>query len=100
MRIHAVSPEPLFLTYTKNGSNGPLRLNNKTFSSASHRIGGNRKRSLQSTSTDQKSLTVCSIVICRQSDDKWQPKTLFVTIFDLRSTIVFTFSISAYPVYA
>ena len=35
---------------------------------------------------DQKSLeTVFSIAICRQSGDKWQSKTLFLTIFDLRS---------------
>ena len=31
---------------------------------------------------DQKSLeTVISIAICRQSGDKWQSKTLFITIF-------------------
>ena len=29
--------------------------------------------------------------------DKWQSKTLFLTIFDLRSSIVLTFSIAAYP---
>ena len=56
-----------------------------------HRIGGSRKRSLQSTNNDQKSLeTVFSIAICRQSGDKWQSKTLF-----LRSSIVFTFLIGA-----
>ena len=31
--------------------------------------------------------------------DKWQSKTLFPTIFDLRSSIVLTFSIAAYPVH-
>ena len=37
----------------------------------SHRVGGNRKRSSQSTNADQKSIeTVFSIVICRQSGDK------------------------------
>ena len=47
----------------------------------SHRVGGNRKRSKQSTNADQKSLeTVFSIAICRQSGDKWQSKTLFLTI--------------------
>ena len=46
---------------------------------------GNRKRSKQSTNTDQKSLeTVFSIAICRHSFDKWQSKALFLTIFDLR----------------
>ena len=34
-----------------------------------------------------------------KSGDKWQSKTLFSTIFDLRSSIVLTFSIAAYPVY-
>ena len=34
-----------------------------------------------------------------KSGDKWQSKTLFPTIFDLRSLIVLTFSIAAYPVY-
>ena len=42
--------------------------------------------------------TVFSIVICRQCGDKWQSKTLFITICDLRSSIVLTFSIAAYPV--
>ena len=36
-----------------------------------HRVGGNRNRSSQSTNTGQKSIeTVFSIVICRQSGDK------------------------------
>ena len=34
-----------------------------------------------------------------KSGDKWQSKTLFPTIFDLRSSIVLTFSIAAYPVW-
>ena len=33
-----------------------------------------------------------------KSGDKWQSKTLFRTIFDLRLSIVLTFSIAAYPV--
>ena len=38
---------------------------------------------------DQKSLeTEFSIVICRRNADKWQPKTLFLAIFDPRSSIV------------
>ena len=32
-----------------------------------------------------------SIAICRQCGDKWQSKTLFLTIFDLRSSIVLAF---------
>ena len=37
----------------------------------SHRVGGNRKRSKQSTNADQKSIeTVFSIVICRLLGDK------------------------------
>ena len=32
------------------------------------------------------------------SRDKWQSKTLFLTIFGLRSPIALTFSIAAYPV--
>ena len=39
--------------------------------------------------------TVLSIAICRQSGDKWQSKTLFLTILDLRSSTVITFSIAA-----
>ena len=42
--------------------------------------------------------TVFLIAICGLSGDKWQKKTLFLTIFDLRSLIIFTFSIAAYPV--
>ena len=58
-----------------------------------HRKGSNRKRYSQSTNVDQKSIvTVISIAICRQSVDKWQSKTLFLMIFDLRSSIVLTFS--------
>ena len=69
-------------------------------SMTTHRVGGNRKRSLQSTNADKKSLeTVLSIAICRQSGDKWQSKTLFLTIFDLRPSMVLTFSIAAYPVW-
>ena len=64
-----------------------------------HRVGGNQKRYLQSTNADQKSIeTVFSIVICRQCGDKWQSKTLFLTIFDQRSSIVLAFSVAAYPV--
>ena len=40
--------------------------------------------------------TVFSIAICRQLGDKWQSKTLFLTILDLCSSILFTFSIAAY----
>ena len=36
----------------------------------------------------------------KKSGDKWQSKTLFSTIIYLRSSIVLTFSIAAYPVYS
>ena len=63
----------------------------------SYRTGGNRKRSEQSMNAVHKSLeTVFSIVICRQSGDKRQSKTLFLTILYLRSLIVLTFSFAAY----
>ena len=65
-----------------------------------HRKGGNQKRSWQSANADRKSLeTVFPIAICRQSGDKWQSKTLFLLIFELRSSIVSTCSIVAYPVW-
>ena len=42
-----------------------------------------------SRNIDQKSLeTELLIAICRHSDDKWQSKTLFILIFDPRSSIV------------
>ena len=64
----------------------------------SYLIGGNRKCSKQSTNADQNSLeTVFLFAICRQSGDKWQSKTLFLTIFYLHSSILLTFSIVAYP---
>ena len=64
-----------------------------------HLVGGNQKRSKQSMKADQKLLeTVFSIDICCQSVDKWQSKILFLTTFDLRSSIVLTFSFAAYPV--
>ena len=59
-----------------------------------------RKRSLHSTNADQKSLeTVFLIAFCRQSGDKWQSKTMFLTIVDVRSLIVdlLTFSIATNP---
>ena len=38
---------------------------------------------------DQKSLeTEISIAICRHTGDKWQSKTLFLSFFDPRSSIV------------
>ena len=47
------------------------------------------KTTLQSRNVDQKSLeTVFSIAICRPTGDKWQLKTLFISIFDARSSIV------------
>ena len=64
-----------------------------------HWVGVNRKLSKQSTNTDQQSLeTEFLIVICRQSGNKLQSKTLFLTILDLCSSILLTFSIAAYAV--
>ena len=49
---------------------------------------------------DQKSLeAVFSIAICPQFGDKCQSKTLFLTIFDLRSSIVLTYPTAAYLVW-
>ena len=65
----------------------------------SHRVGGNQKPYQQSAKADQKSIeTVFTIAICRQCGDKWQSKTLYLTIFDLHSSIVLAFLIAAYPV--
>ena len=51
------------------------------------------------TNTGQKSTeTVFFIAICCQCGDKWQSKTLFLTIFDICSSIVLVFSIATYPV--
>ena len=64
------------------------------------RVGGNRKRYQQSMNADQKSIeTVFLIAICRQCGDKWQLKTLFLKIFDVRSAIVLAFLIAAYLVF-
>ena len=61
--------------------------------------GRQSKHSYQTTNADQKSLeSMFSIAICRHTGDKWQSKTLFLTIFDLRSSIVLMFSIAAHPV--
>ena len=61
-----------------------------------------RRRSKTLLTIDERgskiSKTLLSIAICRQSCDKWQLKSLFLTIFDLRSSMVLTFSIAAYPV--
>ena len=48
------------------------------------------KTLIPSTKADQVSLeTLISITICRRSGDKWQSKTMFLTIFDLRSSMIF-----------
>ena len=47
------------------------------------------KTPILSRNVDKKSIeTVFSIVICRHTGDKWQSKTLFLSIFDPRSSIV------------
>ena len=44
---------------------------------------------ISSRNVDQKLLeTEFLIAICRQTGDKWQSKTLFLSIFDLRLSIV------------
>ena len=56
------------------------------------------ENAINSKNMDQKSLeTVFSIAICRQLGDKWQLKTLLLTLFDLSSSIVIMLSIAAYP---
>ena len=76
------------LTYVSAGfcqrifSTDPWVVVSKRYTLWPHRVGGNRKRCQQSTNADQKSIeTVFSIVICCQCGDKWQSKTLFLTIF-------------------
>ena len=72
----------------------------------SHRVGGNRKRYQQSTNVDKKidrnGVFNCHLSpVWRQmanTGDKWQSKTLFLTIFDLRSLIALAFLIAVYPV--
>ena len=47
------------------------------------------KTSILSTNVNKNSLkTEFSIAICRPTGDKWQSKTLFLAIFDPRSSIV------------
>ena len=47
------------------------------------------KTLILSTNEDQNLLeTEFLIAICRQTGDKWQSKTLFLSIFDQRSSIV------------
>ena len=90
---------------TQVSVNTPDRRQSKTLLKIDERrskIAGDRQQSktlILSTNIHQKSLeTVFLIAICRQSGDKWQSKTLFLTIFYLRSWLVLTISIDAYPV--
>ena len=54
-----------------------------------HRVGGNRKTPILSRNVGQKSEeTVFVIANCRPTGDKWQSKTLFLSIFRPRSSIV------------
>ena len=53
-----------------------------------------------SRNVDQKSIeTVFSIAICRHTGDKWELKTLFLSIFDPRSSILDNGLIAAYQVW-
>ena len=66
-----------------------MKINFYSLASDAPWIGGNQKHSLLLTKADQKSLeTQFLIAICRQVGDKWQSKSLFLTIFDLCSSIV------------
>ena len=57
------------------------------------------KMPILSRNVDQKTLeTEFSIAICRHTGDKWQSKTLFLSIFDPCSSIVDSVSIATYPV--
>ena len=59
-----------------------------------------RQPILLSSNVDQKSLeTEFSIAICRPTGDKWQSKTLFLVIFDSRSSIVKSVFDSVCPVW-
>ena len=53
-------------------------------------LGGlQSKTPILSSNVDQKSIeTVFSIAICRHTGDKWESKTLFLSIFDPRLSIV------------
>ena len=64
----------------------------------SHRVGDNRKLLTLDERGSKIAGTALSIVICRQSGEKRQTKNLFLMVFDLRSSIVLTFLIAAYPV--
>ena len=65
----------------------------------SYQISGNKKRSEQSMKADHELVdTAILIIICGKTGDKQQLKTLFLTILDLRSSIVLTFLITACPV--
>ena len=80
-------------------SNSYKAKNEQTWTSLHYyNITTGRRQSKQSRNADQKSLeTVFSIAICRQSGDKWQSKTLFRTIFYLRSSIVLTLAFRLPP---
>ena len=57
------------------------------------------KTPILSKNVDHKSLeTEFSIAICRHIGDKWQSKTLFLSILDSRSSIVDGVFDCAYPV--
>ena len=76
-----------YLTYLPIYSKKIFEENIRT--SVSHRIGGNRNYlSYRRTYIKIKLKTEFSIAIFRPTGDKWQSKTLFLTIFDLRSSIV------------
>ena len=71
----------LFLTFYSQIIVNCLTFWSCIWATLSHQIDGNRKRSKQSSNADQLSLeTEFSIAICHPTGDKWQLKTLFLTI--------------------
>ena len=57
-----------------------MALNMRSTMAGTHRIGGNRKR--------RSKIIRNRVFDCHLSTDKWQSKTLFISIFDPRSMIV------------
>ena len=87
-------------SHVEQSTTESLRNSHSVVFSGNYTITRGRRQSKTLTIDERipKSLeTAFSIVICRQSGDKWQSKTLFLTNFDLRSSISFTFSIAAFP---
>ena len=76
----------------KGSRQGKVRSQNLVEACLKDAITPGRRQSktpILSRNVDQKSLeTEFSITICRHTGDKWQSKTLFLSIFDQMSSIV------------